>query len=68
MTACGVVLDAAAALGLTRLPEHLFYGVGSRDPLAFGAALVAVTIASLAACFFAAWRATQTDPAWALRD
>jgi len=27
-----------------------------------------MTIASLAACFLPAWRATRTDPARALRD
>jgi ABC-type lipoprotein release transport system permease subunit len=42
--------------------------VSPRDPLAFGSALVVMTIAALAACFWPAWRATRTDPARALRD
>ena len=64
----GVLLGAAVALGLTRLLGNLLYKVSPRDPLAFGAAFVVMTIAALAACFLPAWRATQTDPARALRD
>ena len=38
------------------------------DPAAFGLAFIVMTIASLAACFLPAWRATRTDPVRALRD
>jgi len=68
LTAVGVVLGAAAALLLTRLFVPLLYKVSPRDPLAFGLAFVVMTTASFAACFFPAWRATQTDPVRALRD
>src|SRR6266436_4020680 len=68
LTAGGVLLGAAVALGLTRLLGNLLYKVSPRDPLAFGSALAVMTIASLAACFLPAWRATRTDPARALRD
>jgi predicted permease len=68
LTAGGVLLGAAVALGLTRLLGNLLYKVSPRDPLAFGSAFVVMTIASLAACFLPAWRATRTDPARALRD
>src|SRR3989449_1130263 len=68
LTAGGVLLGAAAALGLTRLLGNLLYKVSPRDPLAFGWALVVITVVSLAACFLPAWRATRTDPARALRD
>jgi len=68
LTASGVALGAAVALGLTRLMGSLLYKVSPRDPLAFGSALVVMTIAALAACFLPAWRATRTDPARALRD
>ncbi len=67
LTAGGVILGAAVALGLTRLLGNLLYKVSPRDPLAFGSALVVMTIASLAACFLPAWRATRVDPARALR-
>ena len=68
LTAVGVLAGAAAALGLTRLLGNLLYKVSPRDPVAFGTALVVMTIASVAACFLPAWRATRTDPARALRD
>ena len=68
LTAGGVALGAAVALGMTRLLGNLLYKVSPRDPLAFGSALAVMIIASLAACFLPAWRATRTDPARALRD
>ncbi len=68
LTAGGVLLGGAVALALTRLLGNLLYKVNPRDPLAFGSALAVMTIASLAACFLPAWRATRTDPARALRD
>ena len=68
LVASGLLLGAAVALGLTRLLGNLLYRVSPRDPLAFGAALAAMTVAALAACFLPAWRATRTDPARALRE
>jgi macrolide transport system ATP-binding/permease protein len=68
LTAGGVVLGTAAALGLTRLLAYVLYNVGPRDPLAFGWAFAVMSIASVAACFLPAWRATRTDPAQALRE
>ncbi len=68
LMAGGVFLGAAVALGLTRLLGNLLYKVSPRDPLAFGAAFAVMTIATLAACFLPAWRATRTDPARALRE
>jgi ABC-type antimicrobial peptide transport system permease subunit len=68
LTAGGVALGAAAALGLTRLLGNLLYQVSPRDPLAFGSACLVMITASLAACFLPAWRAARTDPAQALRD
>jgi macrolide transport system ATP-binding/permease protein len=68
LTASGVALGAAVALGLTRLLGSLLYQVSPRDPLAFGSAFGVMMIASLAACFLPAWRATRTDPARVLRD
>lgn len=68
LTAAGVVLGAAAALGLTRLLGTLLYKVSPRDPLVFGAAFLVMLTAASAACFLPAWRATRTDPVRALRD
>jgi ABC-type antimicrobial peptide transport system permease subunit len=68
LTAGGVLIGVGVALGTTRLMGNLLYQVSPRDPLAFGSALAVMTIASLLACFFPAWRATRTDPVRALRD
>jgi predicted permease len=68
LTAAGIVLGAVVAGASTRLIGNLLYRVNPRDPLAFGFALVAMTLAALSACFLPAWRATRTDPVRALRD
>lgn len=68
LTAGGVVVGAAVALGLTRLVGYLLYNVSPRDPWVFGSAFVVMTIASLAACLLPALRAMRTDPVRALRD
>jgi putative ABC transport system permease protein len=46
----------------------LLYKISPRDPVAFGMAFAVITIASLAACFLPAWRATRIDPVQALRE
>lgn len=68
LVAVGVVIGAAAALGLTRLMANLLYNVNPRDPAAFGFALVVITISALAAVLVPALRAAGTDPARALRE
>ncbi len=68
LTAGGILVGAAAALGLTRLLGDLLYKVSPRDPAAFGLAFLVMAIASLAACLLPAWRATRIDPVRALRD
>jgi len=68
LTTGGIVLGAAAALALTRQLASLLFNVSPRDPLAFATALGIMTLAALIACFFPAWKATQTDPVRALRD
>jgi macrolide transport system ATP-binding/permease protein len=68
LTASGIVCGAAVALASTRLLGYLLYNVSPREPLSFGSAFLVITIASLAACFLPAWRATRTDPLRALRD
>jgi predicted permease len=68
LTAIGVILGAGAAFALTRVFATMLYRVSPRDPFAFGSAFVVMTVASVAACFFPAWWATQTDPVTVLRD
>jgi ABC-type antimicrobial peptide transport system permease subunit len=67
LTAGGVLLGAAVALGLTRLLGNLLYKVSPRDPMAFGWAIVVMMVVAFAACILPAWRATRTDPVRALR-
>jgi macrolide transport system ATP-binding/permease protein len=67
LTTTGIGIGIALALLLTRLLGHLLYQVNPRDPLAFAAAFAVMTLASIAACFLPAWRATRTDPIRALR-
>jgi predicted permease len=67
LTTTGIIIGTALALLLTRLLGNLLYQVSPRDPLAFAAAFAVMTLASAAACFLPAWRATRTDPIRALR-
>ncbi len=67
LTTTGVIIGIALALLLTRLLGNLLYQVSPRDPLSFAAAFAVMTLASAAACFLPAWRATRTDPIRALR-
>jgi putative ABC transport system permease protein len=68
LTAAGIVFGGIAALILTRLMGNLLYKVSPHDPLAFGSAFVVIVIASLAACFLPAWRATRINPVQALHE
>ncbi|HYM01214.1 MAG TPA: FtsX-like permease family protein [Blastocatellia bacterium] len=67
LTAGGIVLGGVAALLLGRVIANLLYNVSPYDPVSFGAALVVMTVASLAACLLPAIRASRTDPLLALR-
>jgi putative ABC transport system permease protein len=68
LTAGGLGLGIIAAFGVTQLLGNLLYEVSPHDPLAFGTAFAVIMIASLAACFFPAWRATRIDPVQALHE
>jgi predicted permease len=68
LTASGVAIGVVAAAVLTRLMGNMLYKVSPHDALAFGTAFAVITIASLAASFLPAWRATRIDPIQALRE
>ena len=67
LTASGVAVGGVASFALARLVADLLYHVSAHDPVAFGSAFVIMMFASMAACFYPAWRASQTDPMVALR-
>ncbi len=65
---CGVAIGAFAALWLTKAIESFLYGVGSTDPISFGAAALLLIAVALVASCFPAIRASHTDPLNALRQ
>jgi predicted permease len=67
MTASGLALGFAGALGLTRLMQSLLFGVGARDPFTIAAVAGILGGVALLACYIPAYRATQVDPMAALR-
>jgi ABC-type antimicrobial peptide transport system permease subunit len=67
VTALGVAIGGACALGTTRLMGYLLYQVSPRDPATFIAALVFVALAALTACIAPARRAIRIDPLQVLR-
>jgi macrolide transport system ATP-binding/permease protein len=64
----GVVLGAAAAIGVTRFLASLLYNVHPVDLLTFTAVVALLLFATLAACYVPARRAARIDPVVALRN
>jgi macrolide transport system ATP-binding/permease protein len=67
LTATGLVLGVALAFGMTRLLGDLLYKVSPRDPTAFSAALLVMTVATAGACLVPALRVVRLDAMRALR-
>ena len=67
LTAAGVALGLAGALGLTGLMDALLFGVSTTDPLTFLIAPVVLVTVSLIATWLPLSRATRIDPTEALR-
>lgn len=68
LVAGGIVIGAAAFLGMARWLASFLYGVGAADPLAMAAAAGVLLLAGLLAALVPAWRAGRTDPAAVLRE
>jgi predicted permease len=67
VTAIGIVIGVAGALGLTRFLQSLLYEVQPTDPPTFVAVLLLLVGVSVAASYLPARRAMRVDPMAALR-
>ncbi len=62
LTAIGVVVGLAGALGLNRLIAAVLFGVEPTDPTTLAAVVVTITLVAAGACWLPAWRASRLDP------
>ena len=67
LATCGVAIGLPAGIAATRLIRSQVFGVGPLDPVSIGAAIVALTIATLVASYLPARRAARVGPLEALR-
>ena len=67
LTAAGLALGLAAAMGAARWISALLFGVQPADPLTIGATCLLLAAAAAAASYLPARRAARVDPATALR-
>lgn len=63
----GLLIGMAAGVALTRLMEHLLYGVSATDAATLASVALALLLIALVASYFAARRATRVDPMVAMR-
>ena len=63
----GIAAGVAASLALTRLMSSLLYQVSANDPAIIAGISILLVLASLAACYIPARRATRVDPVVALK-
>ena len=67
LTAIGVVVGLAGALGLNRLIASVLFGVKPTDPTTLAAVIMTITLVAAGACWLPAWRASRVDPSVVLR-
>ena len=67
MTAIGLVMGVAGALGAGRLLQSFLFGITPQDPIVISGSSVVMLAAALAACYFPARRAASADPITVLR-
>jgi len=62
LTATGTLVGVGVSVVVTRLMSSLLFGVSSSDPMTFAVVPVLLGIATMAACFIPARRATRVSP------
>jgi putative ABC transport system permease protein len=67
LTALGLLIGIAGALGLTQLLSSMLFNTGKYDPLTFAAVAGGLAIVALVACLIPATRAMKVSPIVALR-
>ena len=67
LTCVGVALGLGAAVGVTRLMSTLLFGVSPLDPVTYAAVSIVLGAVALLASYLPARRASNVDPAEALR-
>ena len=65
--AIGLTIGLAGALALSRVLQRVLVEIAPGDPVTFGAITMVLTLVAVAACLIPARRATEVDPASALR-
>jgi predicted permease len=68
LTAVGVAVGLAGALGLNRLIASLLFGVQPTDATTMVGVVATITIVAAVACGVPAWRASRLDPNVVLRE
>ena len=68
LTAGGIIIGLVASLGLTQFLSTFVFGIGSTDPVAFGAGTLILIAVALSGCYLPARRALRVDPVEALRS
>ncbi len=66
--AAGLLLGLAGAAAASRVLRGLLYGVGSTDPVTYGAVAAFLAAVALLASYLPARRAAHADPVSALRE
>ncbi len=67
LTALGILVGVGGSLAIASLLKSVLVGVSATDPVTLGGVAMAMAVVAALACYIPARRATQIDPAIALR-
>ena len=67
LTAIGLIVGIAGALGLSRVIGSVLFGVEPTDPATLGAVIITIAIVAAGACGLPAWRASRFEPGEVLK-